>query len=116
MITGTIFVDVLVRHRLAGDPGDKVKRLQNRYRVFAPAPEIVNLNAPRLADKVTYEPDHIERMNIISNLFPFVTKDLVGFFLEIALDKITEKSVQLDPEWFGPVEQPPRRQQVGIWK
>jgi len=42
-------------------------------------------------------------VNVISDLFPFITKDLIGFLFEIALDEITEKSVQFDAGmvWSG---------------
>src|SRR4029077_12859604 len=78
------------------DPGDKIKRLQNRYRIFSATAQIVNLADPRLADKFTYEAHHIERMDVISNLFPFVAKDLIGFSFQIALDQVTEEPVQFD--------------------
>src|SRR4029077_14614608 len=55
---------------------------------------------PRLTDKFTDEPDHSERMNVISDLFPFVAKDLVGLLFEIALDEITEEPLQLYPRVF----------------
>jgi hypothetical protein len=103
VISDSIFVDVLVRHLLARDPGDKIKRLQNRYRIFPATAQIVNLADPRLTDELTQEARHIERMNVISNLFPFVAKDLLGFSFQIALDQVTEEPVQFDAGvvWSG---------------
>ena len=96
MIAGAVSIDIFIRHFPAGNFGNEIKRLQNRYRVFPATSKIVNLSNPRLANEFIDKPGNIERMNIISNLFSFITKDLVGFFLEIALDEITEKSVQFD--------------------
>ena len=52
-------------------------------------------------------------MDIVTNLLAFVAENPVFTAFKIAPHKIAEKAVQFNPVWFGPVRQPPRRQQVG---
>jgi hypothetical protein len=80
---------------------------QNRYRIFPAASEIINFADPRPADEFVHEPDHVERMDIISDLFPFVTKDFVDFSFQVALDRVSIfKSLQLpdvNPSFCFPI-------------
>jgi hypothetical protein len=102
VVTFPILVDVLVSHRFPRNPFDEFERLDDRNRVVAAAAQVVNLTDLRALNKPVHETCHIEGVNVVADLFTFVTKNLIGPALEIALDEVAEKPMHLDSGMVRP--------------
>ena len=96
MISFAVLIDVIIQHLFSGDFFDKSECLQDRDRVVATSAKVINFCNTRGLNEFVHESRDVERMNIVANLFTFITENFVGFALQIAADQVAEKSMQLD--------------------
>ena len=93
MVSFPALIDILVGHLLSRDLFDQIKRFQDRNGITATAAQVVNFGSARRMYELIHELHNVERMDIVTNLFAFITEHLIGSALEIAPDQVAEETV-----------------------
>ena len=88
MIAFTILIDILVLHLLPRNSLNHVEGLKNGATIPAASAQIVHFAASRILNEGVNESRDIKRVNIVSYLFSFISKDAVLLALQIAFDEI----------------------------
>ena len=101
VVADAVFLGVGVSLRLPGEFFHQDEGFQDWARVGFASPQVIGFAATRAVDKCLDEASHVLGMDIVSNLFPLVAKNLVFNILEVALHEITEKAVQFDAGMVG---------------
>src|SRR5215468_3050683 len=93
VIARTRLVDIGVALLLAGALLGHLESLKNRTGVSFSAAEIVNLPRTRRLIELKHETRDVLGMDVVTDLFAFVTVNLVFAPFEVAFDQVTEKAV-----------------------
>ena len=96
MIADSILVEVAVDLSLPGEFFGNPEGLENRGGVRFAAAEIVDLADARSSDESGHETRDIERVNVVANLFSFVSENFVLTTLQIAFHEVAEETMELD--------------------
>ena len=104
MISFPVFIDVGGEHFLAREFFDSGKGFKNGAAVASASAEVIDLARAWFFKKCGDKASYIERVDVVPNLFSFVSVDVVGFALEIAFYEVGEEAVKLDPAMVGPGE------------
>src|SRR6516162_7642484 len=96
MICFPVLIDVFVRHFQSRYLLNQGKSLKNRNGIFPAAAKIINRCRTRVLDELIDKLHNIVRMNVVSDLLPFVPENRVFPPFEVTPDEIAEKPVQLD--------------------
>jgi hypothetical protein len=94
MVARTRLIDVGRLLRVAGNFLHLRKRFEQRATVFTTAAEIVNFRNARRLDEAIDEISDVGRVNVVADLFAFVTENVVGAPFDIALHEVTQEAVQ----------------------
>ena len=94
VIGNSIFLLVFPRHFPAADLFAQADCLQDRAVGVATAADVVNFTSPRRFDKFRKRFDQVEAVNVVSNLFAFVSEDAIRTAGYGANHEIGKKSVQ----------------------
>ena len=97
MVSGPRLVDVSYVDRSAADLPDQTDRFEEGATVFPAAADIVNLSAAWVLEEFPDKTGHIEGVDIVADLFPMIAKDGILLCGVMALHKIVQEAVQLDP-------------------
>ena len=76
---------------------DPSNRFENGDAIAAPAPEVIDLAAPRIRSKCFHRGDDVVTMNVIPHLLAFISVDCVSAAGKCYAHEIRKESVQLDP-------------------
>ena len=93
MIAVSILLDVRISLVQAGNILGQLEGFEDRAGVLFTTPQVVNLGASRVEIKLIHKRSHILRMDIVSDLFPFVAVNFVFSAFEIAFDEVAQKPV-----------------------
>jgi hypothetical protein len=104
VIANAVLIDIPPLHTAIRDCFDHLKCFQNRTGIlFSPA-EVIDLTNSRILPELEHESGYILGVDVVSNLLSFVTEYSVLTSLDIALDQIVQKSVQLDSGVIRPCQ------------
>src|ERR1035441_4962191 len=95
VVADPVLVHVRVHLRLAGERFRGLERLEDRGAGGLAAPEVVDLRGAGRPDERGDEPRDIERVDVVADLLPLVSQDLVFAALEVALDQVAQEPVEL---------------------
>jgi hypothetical protein len=96
MITDTVFVHIGEGLCFAGEAFRDFEGLEDRTGIRFAAAKVVDLALARSGDECCHESRDIERVDVVADLFAFVTKDSVFVAFEIAFYEIAEETVEFD--------------------
>ena len=102
MVTDTVFFDVCVFHWLTTEFFGDLECLKNRTTIVLPTADVVDLAAAWCFNERMNELSDIFTVNVVTNLFSFVTKYAIFAAFQIALHKIAQKSMQLNATVIWP--------------
>src|ERR1700693_4214119 len=87
---------MFVQHPFPAEIFNSLECFEDRAAI-GPAPtDVVDLRAAGILIKSLDKPGDVQGMNVVTHLFAFVAVDFVETALEVALDQVAEKSMQLD--------------------
>src|SRR5436309_68917 len=101
MIPAARLLQISVPLLLAGAGLGHFERFENRAGVIFPPAKIIHFAAARSLVELEHKSGYIFRMNVVADLFAFVTVYFVFLFFEVAFDEVTQKTVQFDPAMVG---------------
>jgi hypothetical protein len=77
MVTFTILIDVFVHHLLPRNGCDNFKCFQDRDGIIPAAADIIHFADPRFLQECIDEADDIQRMDVVADLLPFISENIV---------------------------------------
>ncbi len=80
------------------------KGFQNRTGVALAAAQVVDFGHARRLPEFEHEARHVLRVDVVAHLLALVTENLVLAALHVALDQVTQKTVQFHAGMVGPGE------------
>jgi len=118
VVADAILIQVAPLHRLSAGALGQAKGFEDRAGVALSAAQVVHLGHARCFGELEHEPRDVLGVNVVADLLPFISVNLVlaAFEIalisvnlllaafEIALDEVTEEAVQLDAGVVGPGE------------
>ena len=87
MVAGAVLIHVFPIHFSAAASRRALKGLQNGDAVGAAAADVIDFATAGLLRKGMDETGHVQGMDVVADLFAFVTKDFVEAALDVALDR-----------------------------
>ncbi len=101
VIADTVLLKVAALLRFASELFHRRKSFPDRARILLAAADVVNLACARRLAKGKNKIRYIFGVNVVANLFPFITEDFVLAALDVATHKIAEEAVQLHAGVIG---------------
>ncbi|MEN9470630.1 MAG: hypothetical protein RL630_2363, partial [Verrucomicrobiota bacterium] len=96
MVTDTVFVHIGEGLCFAGEAFRDFEGFEDRAGICFATAEVVDLALARSGDEGSHESGDIERVDVVADLFAFVTKDSVFAALEVAFHEIAEETMEFD--------------------
>ena len=96
VVADPVLINVLGLHTSASDRFDHLEGLLNRTRVILATAEIVDFRDSRRFVELVHETRYIFGVNVVPDLFTFVSVNFVLTTLQVALDQIAEKPMEFD--------------------
>src|ERR1041384_5150560 len=97
MISNPILIGIRVLLLATTQALNEFKSFEDRAGILFATTEVVHFATARIQIEFIHKSRDVLRMDIVADLFAFVTEDGVLPPLKIALHEVTEKTVQLDP-------------------
>ena len=97
MISLAILLHIFMQHCLPRNSLNHVEGLINGAAIPPAASQIVDFATSWALNERVNESCHIKRVNVVSHLLPFISKDAVFLPFQVAFDEIAEKPMQLHP-------------------
>src|SRR5271163_1164392 len=104
MVSDPVLVHIAENLRLSRERFGDLEGLQDGGGVGLAAPEIVHLAGPWGINESGDEPGHVERVDVVPDLFALVAVDIVVPSLQVAFDEVAEEPVKLHARVVGPGE------------
>ena len=104
MVAFAVLVGVGVLHFFVGIPGDEVKCFEDGATVVFAAAEVIDFAASGRLDKGPHETGDVEGVDIVADLFAFVTEDGVCAAFHVAFDQVAQEAVEFNAAVFGKID------------
>lgn len=88
MVSNPRLVYVFVLHRFAGNGFDEFEGFQDGDAVLAAATNVIHFTTARCGNEAFHESNNVMAVDVIPDLFSFITKDTIDFALQVALNEI----------------------------
>ena len=102
MVADAIVIDVLVDLLFARELFGDFEGFPDGAGVSTTTTDIVDLGNAWCLEKLLDETCHVMGVDVVADLFAFITKDTVFPAFEVALDEVRKETVQLDAGVVGP--------------
>ncbi len=96
VVPDPVFINIDVPLGFPREPLDCFERFEDGAAIALAAPQIINFSLPGCLNELINESCNIVAVNVVSYLFPFVAKDLVLSFLDVAFDQVAQEAMEFD--------------------
>jgi len=96
VVSDAVVINVLIDLLLTGELLSNFEGFPDGAGVSTTTTDIVDLGNAWCLEKLLDEASHVMGVDVVADLFAFITKDTVFPAFEVALDQVGKKSVQLN--------------------
>ncbi len=101
MVAGAVLVHVFVIHFFAAQGRRAVEGFEDGHAVRASAADVIDFAATRFFIERVDETRHVERVDVVTNLFAFIAENFVELTFDVAFDEVAQKAVQFHAAVIG---------------